>query len=348
MKIEILSRAMEENMGFGLGLMGLTFIIPFIMIAVIFGIIIFSIVKANKKNKETMNRIQTNYSDTVNKYYNILINDPVLSKIRKDTKGTSKIGLVLVIVGFATFFFLSIISMAMIIGGFILMNLKKGEYEKHYKENIMKAALKEYDSNLTYFPEGCIPREIYSQARFESFDRYHSEDRINGKVGDYDFMMADVHVEDRRTDSEGRTHYVTLFNGPVAILTLPEYINLNLSVVSNRIKLFAGGTHVEIDNPEFEELYDVFSDNQVTAMRVLTPAVTTKMIDLYRKYDFYFEVKIMNNQLYFRFHTGGLFVCNPDDTYAEATSVALYFEILNGIKEIMEEIIKATKFLRKK
>ena len=228
------------------------------------------------------------------------------------------------------------------------MNLKKGEYEKHYKENIMKAALKEYDSNLTYFPEGCIPREIYSQARFESFDRYHSEDRINGKVGDYDFMMADVHVEDRRTDSEGRTHYVTLFNGPVAILTLPEYINLNLSVVSNRIKLFTGGTHVEIDNPEFEELYDVFSDNQVTAMRVLTPAVTTKMIDLYRKYDFYFEVKIMNNQLYFRFHTGGLFVCNPDDTYAEATSVALYFEILNGIKEIMEEIIKATKFLRKK
>lgn len=348
MNFEILSRAIERDSGSFFGLMGLSFLIPFIMVIVIFGVVIGAIVKANKKNNETMNRIQTNYSDTVNKYYNILINDPVLSKIRQDTKVTSKIGLVLVIVGFATFFFLSIISMAMIIGGFILMNLKKGEYAKHYKGSIMKTALQEYDSNLTYFPEGCIPEPIYDAANFEMYDRYHSEDRINGKVSGYDFMMADVHVEDRRRDSEGRTHYVTLFNGPVAILTLPEYINLNLSIVNNRIKLFTGGTHVEIDNPEFEEIYDVFSDNQITAMRVLTPAVTNKMLDLYRKYDFYFEVKIINNQLYFRFHTGNLFVPNPGDTYAEATSVALYFEILDGIKEIIDEIIKATKFLRKK
>jgi hypothetical protein len=69
---------------------------------------------------------------------------------------------------------------------------------------------------------------------------------------------------------------------------------------------------------------------------------------MYRKYDFHFELKIINNQMYFRFHCGNLFEANPKDTQAEATGVALYFEILNGIKEIMEEVIEATKFLRKK
>ena len=216
------------------------------------------------------------------------------------------------------------------------------------KDKFMKAALKEYDSELTYFPTGCIPEPQYKMAKFESYDRYHSEDRINGKINGYDFIMADVHVEDRREDSDGDTYYVTLFNGPVAILTLPEYINLNLSIVNNRIKLFGGGTRVEIDNPEFEEIYDVFSEDQVTTMRVLTPSVTTKILDLYRKYEFHFEVKVLNNQLYFRFHCGNLFEANPNDIDTEAIGVALYFEILDGIKEIMEEIINATKFLRKK
>lgn len=329
------------------GSFGFMFLLPFLIFGLIFIIVIVSIIKANKKHKNTMNRIATTYPDIVQKYKNILEYDPELSALRKECKTYSTIGTIMAIVGFCTFFIFSIVSMAMFIGGIILANIKKGAYSKRFKEHVMKAALKEYDSELTYFPTGCIPEPQYKMARFESYDRYHSEDRVNGKINGYEFIMADVHVEDRREDSDGDTHYVTLFNGPVAILTLPEYINLDLAVVNNRIKLFSG-TRVEIDNPEFEEIYDVFSDNEVTTMRVLTPSVTTKLIDMYRKYDFHFELKIINNQMYFRFHCGDLFEANPSDTQAEATGVALYFEILNGIKEIMEEVIEATKFLRKK
>ena len=77
-------------------------------------------------------------------------------------------------------------------------------------------------------------------------------------VDDYSSITEDMVIT--ATYRPVDTYYVTLFNGPVAILTLPEYINLDLSVVNNRIKLFSG-TRVEIDNPEFEEIYDVFSDN---------------------------------------------------------------------------------------
>lgn len=326
---------------------GFMFFLPFIIFGVVLLIVIVSIIKANKKKKNTMNRIATMYPDTVQKYKTILEYDPELSKLRKECKTYSTIGTVMSIFGFVTFFIGGIVSMVLFVCGIIVANVKKGAYSKKYKEDIMKSALKEYDSELTYYPEGCIPEPQYELANFESYDTYHSEDRINGSINGYDFIMADVHVQDRREDSDGDTHYVTLFNGPVAILTLPEYIDLDLAIVNNKIKLF-NGTRVEIDNPEFEEIYDVFSNDQVTAMRVLTPAVTTKILDMYTKYEFHFEVKIIKNQLYFRFHCGELFEPNPSDVHAEAIGVAMYFEILNGIKEIMGEIIEATKFLRKK
>ena len=219
------------------------------------------------------------------------------------------------------------------------MNSKKALYAKLYKEKIMKCALHEFDSDLTYYPESGIPLELYKLANFESFDVYKSEDRINGKIAGLDFIMADVHVQDRRTDSDGDTHYVTLFDGPVAILDLPTPLNFNISILSNIASIFDKSNKVEIDNPQFEEIYNVYSNDQISTMKFLTPSITTKLIDLFNKYGFHFELKIFDNHVYFRFHSGNLFVPNPKDAREEAIGVALYFEILQGIKEIMNEVI---------
>lgn len=321
----------------------LPFILPFLIFGIIITIIIVSVVKSKKKKEEQNRRIETQYFTTVEKYYQIIVNDPELNALRADINKTHTIGLCMMIGGFLTFFILNIISMVILIAGVIIMNSKKGVYEKTYKSRIMKEALYEYDKELEYYPEGCIPRPQYDMAHFESYDRYHSEDRINGKIAGMDFIMADVHVEDRREDSDGDTYYVTLFNGPVAIIELPKPAKLDISIVNNRIRLFGNKTKVEIDNPEFEEIYDVYCDNQIGAMKLLTPSITTKFIDMFRKYGFHFELKVFDTHMYFRFHSGNLFVPNPKDAREEAIGVALYFEILEGIKEIMNEVIETMK-----
>ena len=343
-------------------------LLPIITWIIIIIVIIVKAISSSKNEKQKKQRILNTYPETIKKYYNILNNDPTLNEKRIKNKKLKKRGTILMILGILSFplqaiianqiimlyFIYTLSTIPIILCGFGIANLYEAskianEYEQHYKLNIMKKAIKEYNPNLEYFPNGSILEPFYRQAHFENYDRYHSEDKITGTINNNEFVMADVHVQDKRKDSDGNTYYVTLFRGPVAITTLPEYVNLNLSIVNNKLTTrYDSAPKIEIDNLIFEDVYDIFSNDQITAMRILTPAITNKILDLYRKYDFKFEVKIQNNLLFFRFHCGQLFVPNIKDIEDEVINITQYFEILNGIEEMMTEFMKAIEFLKNK
>ena len=318
----------------------------FIIMIILIISVIYSNTKYQNKQKRKMKLLEEKYSNIVNKYYDILINEPLTKEIRERRKENQKKGTIILVIGLLIFFIFPHISFGLIIFGIIKMNSNIKEYDNHYKENIMKKALNEYKPYLTYFPNGCIPEEYYQKAKFENYDTYNSEDRINGKLDGNDFMIADVHVEDKRETSDGTT-YVTLFKGPVAIMTLPNTQDINIAIINNKITNYHNNLpKINIDNPIFEDIYDVYSDNQILAMRILTPAVTNKILSLYTKYDFKFEVKIINNTIYFRFYSGELFAANSIKPKEEALRIAVYFEILTGIEEMMKEFMKSISFLK--
>lgn len=317
---------------------------------IIFIVIIISTLSNNKKNHKnviTASELQIKYKDIINKIYNMIINDEELNKNRIEHNKNLKTGITLILAGFLLSFILGLGIPLIIAGVIYLIKLSKNSYSDSYKEKIVQFALKEYDDNLEYYPTGCIPEEQYEIADFENYDRFYSEDRINGTILGHNFIMADVHVEDRREDSDGDTTYVTLFNGPVAIVQLPKSIDFELSIENDSIKLFNRKKIVEIDNPDFEEIYDVYTNDKVKAMVVLTPAVTNRMLDLYNKYGFVFEFKFVKNYMYFRFHSGSLFVPNANSPMDEAVGVARYFEIIDGIKDIMKGVIESTESVRR-
>lgn len=325
--------------------MGIGFSI-FITIVILVLIAIISNINYKNKQKIKIQLLEEKYNNIINKYYDILINDPATKEIREKCKENQIKGSIMLIIGLLTFFIIPHISFVLIIWGIIKMNNNIKEYDNHYKENIMKKALKEYKPNLTYFPNGCIPEEYYKKAKFENYDTYHSEDRINGKLNGIDFMIADIHVKDKKETSDG-TEYVTLFKGPVAIMTLPNTQNINIAIINNTISNYHNNLpKIQIDNPIFEDIYDVYSDDQILAMRILTPSVTNKILSLYKKHDFKFEVKIINNTIYFRFYSGELFASNSITPKEEAIRIAIYFEILTGIEEMMKEFMKSISFLK--
>lgn len=332
----------ENGLGAFVGI-GLVSLLPMIFFAVILCVIVVSIVRSTEKHKAKMNQIEVEHSDVVQKYINILTSNPVLNAEREKSKKAGKLMTVFLIAGFACFFILPPVGIVLLIGGVIYSASKGGNYKKMFKENVMVHALKEYDSNLIYNPNGFFPENVYNMARFESYDRYSTEDQINGSIDGLEFLMAEVHTEDKHTDKDGHTHYSTVFRGQVAWFNLTKSLGFDLTVCDNRLKLFSGDTHVEIDNPEFEEHYDVFTTDKIKAMKILTPNVTNKILDLNRKYGFSFEIKLIGTQLFFRFRANNLFEPNASDVKAEAVGIALYFEILNGIKEIMHEMMEAMK-----
>ena len=76
------------------------------------------VLKLNIKLTETM-------LEQLEKYYQILVNDPELSALRASIKKTHTIGLCMTIFAFLSLFVLGIISLAILIAGVFIMNSKK-------------------------------------------------------------------------------------------------------------------------------------------------------------------------------------------------------------------------------
>jgi hypothetical protein len=236
-------------------------------------------------------------------------------------------------------FFNPFIIFVAVVGSIIIFSIANSKYSKIYKEQVITSIINSYDKELRYNPTSGITRDVYRTAKFEYFDRYHTEDLIVGKIQGYEFALADVHTEKESTDSDGNTTYTTIFRGPVAVLELNKLTDLMLYISDNQLKLFKG-QYVELDNQAFEEKYDVFSNDDVVAMRILTPTITTKILEMHDKYGFFFEIKLINGLLFFRFHSDTLFEPSPGNIEKEATDIAFYFNMLDGMKAIMNEIVK--------
>ena len=113
-----------------------------------------------------------------------------------------------------------------------------------------------------------------------------------------------------------------------------------INIVNNRIKLFSRDKYITIDNEAFEKIYDVFTDDKIKAMRLLTPDVTSKMIDLYNETGIYCEVKVSANVLYIRLYTGALFNFSFSNPEKEAIMVGKSLAVIDSVFKVMENFIK--------
>lgn len=325
--------------------------IPLIIVAVILLTMCFSIIfgsingiKKKKKRDEVYSKVKLEKASDIQTYVNMLKNNKDLEEKRKKYNNCKfYILLIIIIVGlicFVTKWFHPLIAIVVIIVSAAIIAIAEAGYTKIYKEQVIASILKNYDKDLNYMPENGIKKDIYRIAKFESFDRYSTEDLIVGQICGLEFALADVHTEIETTDSDGNTSYSTVFRGPVAVVELNKLKDLVINISDNDSKLFKGKEYVELDNQMFEDKYDVFTNNDVVAMRILTPTLTTKILEMHDKFGFFFEIKLIDGLVFFRFHSDTLFNPSPSDIEKEATDIAFYFNMLDGMKNIMEEIIK--------
>ncbi|MBO4601187.1 MAG: DUF3137 domain-containing protein [Bacilli bacterium] len=318
---------------------------PYIFIFIYLGIFIVILVSIfTSKSKKV--KINVEESEKYkNDAYKLIANNEKLSEQRKKHNFLSAIKGALLIALFASFCFLHtlgyfavyiIIAFAII----LVILIFKGEKDNVIFDEIIPSILKDNYKDLKYDHKVGISSSIYREARFEGYDRYHSDDYMEGKVCGYDFIMSEVHTERRHTDKDGHTHYTTIFHGTFSKVTLDKSLDCFINICNNRIKLFSRDKYITIDNEAFEKIYDVFTDDKIKAMRLLTPDVTSKMIDLYNETGIYCEVKIHNNLLYIRLYTGALFNFSFSNPEKEAIMVGKSLAVIDSVLKIMENFIK--------
>ena len=148
---------------------------------------------------------------------------------------------------------------------------------------------------FTYAHDGEKGREYKLAERFgllPDSDRSSVEDFWAGQLGDYPFQLHEAHLEERRGSGKNR-RWVTVFRG--AIIRIGSGRNFHGTTLvqrAGRHKRWLGGKkdHVDFDghrldcvdmvHPEFEDVFDVWSDDQVEARTLVDPLYVERLLAL--------------------------------------------------------------------
>ena len=176
------------------------------------------------------------------------------------------------------------------------------QFNNDYKENVISKMLENFITNLDYVPSKRMPSYIYDEAKYGGYyNKYSSDDYLEGSINGQKIIMADLLVQEEttHTDSDGieTSDTKTIFNGLFGKIELNKSINSNLKITRNHgISLF-NKNKIEMDSYDFEKTFNVYSDNNIIAMQLLTADIQEDILDLYNKYKINFDIIVMNNKM---------------------------------------------------
>ena len=287
-----------------------------------------------------------NFNEIYEKIYKE--NQEPLEKMRKEAKNAILCVIIPLIIIAIVLVFMTASIFPIFIGIIITilyMAIKKTEknYTSIFKQTVVKTFVKEYSEKLEYKPTRGISSYTYIQGEFERFDIYHSEDLITGLLEDGNTInMAEVHTENRSTDSDGNTTYTTLFHGLFAEISINKIVETNLKIRRNGITLF-NKEKIEMDSAEFEKKYNVFATDKIIAMQLLTSDIMQMLLDFKQKSRILPEITLKQNYLYIRFYTGDVFETNIMKASLDYDTLKRYYDIINFTLKLTEAFVKNIK-----
>lgn len=193
------------------------------------------------------------------------------------------------------------------IGGsifFYCIQSQSGELTHLYKQNIISTILSRQCPGATFEPQKGIGENTFvgSGLFAVSPDRYHAEDLISGKIGSTSFLCSEVHAEEKRVTTNGkgqtRTTWIDIFRGFFFIADFQKNFKGQTTIYRNTwIKLRFGERRVKLESPEFENSFDVYSNDQIEARYLLTPGTMERILDLDRKFPGKITVSFRNSNV---------------------------------------------------
>jgi len=174
---------------------------------------------------------------------------------------------------------------------------RETEYQHQFKQTFIASALKEIDPSLQIDASEGLSESDFVATRLFSHrpDRYHSEDQIYGTAGKTRFSFSEVHAEYKtvtRTKNGTQEHWHTILKGIVfcadfnknfrgnTIVSPRDIGDVLSSWISSAIPIFSRDELVKLENPTFTRTFSTYSNDQVEARYILTPALMERICEL--------------------------------------------------------------------
>lgn len=233
-------------------------------------------------------------------------------------------------------------------------------YQQKFKQEIVGSIVTFIDKNLTYNPTEKIPREefqasgLFEQNYGRTVDKWDGEDYIEGVLDTTLIKFSEVQAQEYETDSEGDSHYETLFKGLFFIFNF----NLNFGgitvILPNYVKpgffnrLFGKDLPswqtkitylqlVKLTDPEFEREFTVYSNNPTLAHYALSEGFKHRLLVFRHRLNKAVYLSFANSKLYMAIDVGkDLFEPTIFRTLLKFKLLQEFFEYLQLGKEVVD------------
>ena len=187
-----------------------------------------------------------------------------------------------------------------------IRNNGKSKYdslERKYTNTVGKEMASLYFKEPTFsYPNSFLDKYIYRELGYGSFDRSECDFELNFKYKDRAVKASSIHLEDVRTDNDGNTYTVTVFRGLFCYLDLGYDIGTKICIAADALRFGKMGCaeKVRMDSKKFERFFDIYTNDKIKAMQLLTADVMEKLADLFNNSDDGFDIVIDGRKMYIR------------------------------------------------
>ena len=241
------------------------------------------------------------------------------------------------------------------------------DYVRSFKEKIIQRIVLFFDKNLAYSASSCIPQSQFVSCGIfkRSPDSYKGDDFVSGTLGATAIEFSEIHAEYKteHSDSKGRRHtqWHTIFKGLFFVADFNKHFKGRTVVLpdtAERIfghigKMFqswniARADLVKLEDPEFEKLFAVYSDDQIEARYILSTSLMKRIVDFKKKSNRQIHLAFVRSHVYVAIsYSKSLFEPRVFKTILDFAPIKEYFEDLTLAVGLVEDLNLNTRIWSK-
>lgn len=156
------------------------------------------------------------------------------------------------------------------------------KYKKKSKNTIMPKLLAfvgDFQFVDTYDKRNSIINHVNSLKLFNNYNSVDIDDVLEGTYKNTNVSISEICLKYKYTSSNNQKRESIVFDG--ILLSFKSFKNFKSRTLikSEHIKIFKNSKQVNLEDPEFEKIYDVESEDQIEARYLITPAFMNRMVE---------------------------------------------------------------------
>lgn len=183
----------------------------------------------------------------------------------------------------------------------VLCSIARAYYVKEFKDRIIPKIVKFVDERLKYDQAKHIPRSLFmaSQIFRKEYPVYRGDDYFSGKIGKTAVEFSELYVENFRG-----LFFVADFNKPFTGVTLVhpaikvKFLGRLGSAMQTAFEQMQGYQLIHLEDPEFEQRFVIYGDDQVQARYILSPGLMKRIVEFEQKSQRPIHLSFMESKIF--------------------------------------------------